>query len=74
MKFWKQFFTPVTSVNAAEAKELMADLGAENVTLLDVRQPQEYMVTHIPGATLAPMGDLYKTMAKLDPDKPVVVY
>ena len=74
MKFWKQFFTPVTSINAAEAKEMIAAEGLENITLLDVRQPQEYQVTHIPGATLAPMGELYKTMADLDPDKLIVVY
>ena len=71
---WKQFFTPVTSIDANQAKQLVADEGAENVTFLDVRQPQEYKTSHIPGSLLVPMGDLDKRLDELNPNKPVVVY
>ncbi len=71
---WKQFFRPATSINSNEAKDLIADEGASNVTLLDVRQPKEYEVSHIPGARLIPMGELDNQMDELDPEKPIVVY
>jgi rhodanese-related sulfurtransferase len=71
---WKQFFTPVTSIDAGEAKKLVADEGADNVTFLDVRQPKEYEAAHIPGSVLVPMGELDKRLNELDPHRPVVVY
>lgn len=71
---WKQFFTPVTSINGSEAKQLVADEGADNVTFLDVRQPREYEAAHIPGTKLIPMGQLDARLDELDPEKPVVVY
>lgn len=71
---WKQFFTPVTSINGVEAKKLVADEGADNVTFLDVRQPREYEASHIPGSKLIPMGQLDTSLNQLDPHKPVVVY
>jgi rhodanese-related sulfurtransferase/rubrerythrin len=71
---WKQFFTPVTSIDAIQAKKLVTDEGADNVTFLDVRQPNEYANFHIPGAYLVPLGELDKRLGELDPKKPVVVY
>ena len=71
---WKQFFTPVTSIDANQAKKLLLDKGADNVTLLDVRQPKEYETAHIPGSHLIPMGELDKRLEELDPNEPVVVY
>ena len=71
---WKQFFTPVTSIDANQAKKLVLDEGADNVTFLDVRQPKEYEAGHIPASHLIPMGELDKRLGELDPNKPVVVY
>ena len=71
---WKQFFTPVTSINGSEAKKMIAAEGAENVTFLDVRQPREYEIAHIPGSKLIPMGQLDKSLDQLNPENSVVVY
>lgn len=71
---WKQFFTPVTSIDANKAKKLIAEEGADNITFLDVRQPKEYMAAHIPGSLLVPMGELDKRLDEFDSSKPVVVY
>ena len=38
---WKQFFTPVKSMNSEEAKEFMSGKTQDEFTLLDVRQPDE---------------------------------
>lgn len=71
---WKQFFTPVSNINGEEAKQLVADKGADNVVYLDVRQPREYENTHIPGAKLIPIGELDKRLDELNPEAPIVVY
>jgi len=42
--------------------------------LLDVREPWEYQIAHIPGSTLMPMGDVpSRAHVELDPDAPIVV-
>jgi len=70
--FWKQFLTPVQSVDADEARQRLAD--DPELQVLDVRQPGEYRQEHIPGAKLAPIADLDKNLDQLERDKPVLVY
>ncbi len=70
---WKQFFTPVRSMRSDEAKQYL-DTSPEDVVLLDVRQPGEYQASHIPGATLIPLGDLLKSLDQLDKDIPILIY
>jgi len=71
---WKQFFTPVQSMNSEEAKEFMAAKTLDEFTLLDVRQPAEYETKHIPGSKLIPIGELDKRLDEIDPNKPVLTY
>ncbi len=70
---WKQFFTPVRSMNSDEAKKYLAT-SPEEVVLLDVRQPGEYQAGHIPGARLIPLGNLLKSIDQLDKDIPLLIY
>lgn len=54
--------------------ELEQKLGSgEPVTLLDVREPAEYVFGHIPGAVSIPLGELEGQMAELERNKPVYV-
>jgi rhodanese-related sulfurtransferase len=71
---WKQFFTPVESVDAGKAKELMSQPGSDDMTILDVRQPGEYDAGHISGATLIPLPQLTDRLDELDREKPLMVY
>ena len=71
---WKQFLTPVTSISATEAKNIMDDRSPEAYNLLDVRQPREYETNHIPGSKLIPIAELDKRLHELDPAKPTLVY
>lgn len=71
---WRQFFTPVKSFNADEAREYLAGRSADAVTILDVRQPQEYEAGHIPGAQLIPVAQLGDRLDEIDAEKPTVVY
>jgi rhodanese-related sulfurtransferase/rubrerythrin len=70
---WKQFLTPVESMDPAEARDTLARRGGA-FTLLDVRQPEEYANEHLPGATLIPLPELSNRLAELDPARPTIVY
>ncbi len=71
---WRQFLTPVSSLNFEQCKTFLDGMSAHDVTILDVRQPNEYQNGHIPGATLIPLPQLERRIAELDPQKPTVVY
>ncbi len=71
---WKQFFTPVSSINGEKARKLAAEAEADEVLYLDVRQPGEYEQGHLPGSKLVPIGELDKRLDELDPNRPTVVY
>ena len=71
---WKQFFTPVKSLNAQESRELMDGFDSSEFNLIDVRQPGEYQAGHLPGARLIPMAALDQRLGELDRDKPTLVY
>lgn len=42
--------------------------------LLDVRQPREYQMGHIPGARLMPLPDLVRAMEQLPVEKELILY
>lgn len=71
---WKQFLTPVKSMDADQAREHMANQSLQKLTILDVRQPNEYEKGHIPGAKLIPLPELSERLAEVDPTKDTVVY
>ena len=71
---WRQFMTPVQSMETEEAKAYMADHREGTFTLLDVRQPGEYEKDRIPGAKLIPLPELTNRLEELDQGKPVIVY
>ena len=71
---WKQFLTPVQSVNGQEARALSDQYGDTGILYLDVRQPKEYEQSHLPGAKLIPIGELDKRLDELNPDQPTVIY
>lgn len=71
---WKQFFTPVNSINWEQAHHLVEDISQDDVVFLDVRQPSEYKSGHMPGAKLLPLGDIDKKIYELDQKKHIVIY
>jgi rhodanese-related sulfurtransferase len=71
---WRQFLTPVQSMETEKAKAYMADHREGTFTLLDVRQPGEYEKDRIPGAKLIPLPELTNRIEELDQGKPVIVY
>ena len=71
---WRQFMTPVQSMETEEAKAYIADHREGTFTLLDVRQPGEYEKDRIQGAKLIPLPELTNRFEELDQGKPVIVY
>jgi adenylyltransferase/sulfurtransferase len=65
--------TLVTSADALTSRELKAELDrGEVLTIIDVREPQEYQINRIPGSVLIPLGDLPKRYVELDPNANLV--
>ncbi|MDR7544203.1 MAG: molybdopterin-synthase adenylyltransferase MoeB [Armatimonadota bacterium] len=60
----------VPEIDADEARRLVEG-GAQ---LIDVREPWEWAISHIPGAVLIPMGDIPARTSEIDPNRPVVVH
>lgn len=71
---WKQFFTPVQSMDVNQAKALINKASTQELNILDVRQPKEYEQGHIPGSKLVPLPELGNRLNELDPDKSTLVY
>ena len=71
---WMQFLTPAKSIDFKQTRAMIADAGADAITILDVRQPGEYKQAHIPGATLIPLPELGDRLGEIDSEKPVLVY
>lgn len=69
---WKQFFTPVESIDTNEAKDLLQQ--NQDVQIIDVRQPGEYKTSHIAGSKLIPLATLGDSLDQLDKEKPILVY
>ncbi len=70
---WRQFKPGTQSypleITTAQAVEKL-DQGA---FILDVRQPEEWVQFHIPGATLIPLGDLPTRLSEIPKDREIVV-
>jgi adenylyltransferase/sulfurtransferase len=55
-------------------RELAAALERGEVTLIDVREPHEYEITHIEGARLIPLGRLPERLGELDSSEEIVLH
>ncbi|WP_323101273.1 rhodanese-like domain-containing protein [Intrasporangium sp. YIM S08009] len=53
--------------------EELAAARADGASVVDVREPGEYVGGHVPGARLVPMGQLASRVGELDASRPVYV-
>ena len=70
----KHLFTPVTNMDNAQLQTFIDSNEEGSYILLDVRQPQEYENTRIPGSKLIPLPSLDGRLDELDPQKAVIAY
>jgi adenylyltransferase/sulfurtransferase len=59
-----------TDISAVELKQRL-DRG-DRLTILDVREPNEYQINRIAGSVLIPLGDVPKRYHELDPNEEVI--
>lgn len=63
---------PLQQISAKQLKEMM--YGGRKLTLLDVREPQEWEINQLPNAKLIPLGEVPERMNELDTADDIVVY
>jgi molybdopterin/thiamine biosynthesis adenylyltransferase/rhodanese-related sulfurtransferase len=61
-----------STITASELAEMQR--RGDDFFLIDVREPAEWEIVRIPGATLIPKGDLPGKLAELPQDRPIVAY
>lgn len=68
------YFKPIVSMTAEDARVYMKDKNPDDYNLIDVRQPIEYELGHLAGAQLIPVGELQDHLNEFDKAKPTIAY
>ncbi len=71
---WQAAGLPVTSGDIQDITPAELDAMLKNgnrPVVVDVREPWEYALGHVPGAVLIPLGQLSRRLGELDPNQPV---
>jgi ArsR family transcriptional regulator len=70
----RDYFEKRDDLEAVSRTELMARLKAGEVTVLDVRPPDEFELGHLPGALNVQLASLEKRLAEFDPKREIIAY
>ena len=70
----RAYFDRRDDLEEVDGAELVRRVRRGEVTVLDVRPPEEYRAGHIPGAVSVPVGELKARLAELRRDRDVVAY
>jgi rhodanese-related sulfurtransferase len=68
------YFKPVSTWSTERIRKFLNQESPGEYNLVDVRQPEEYEIGHLPGAQLIPVGELPTRLGELNPNKPTIVY
>jgi rhodanese-related sulfurtransferase/biotin operon repressor len=68
------YFTSLDDLEPIGPDELMSRLGADNVTLLDVRPEEEFRAGHLPGAVNIDLASLEERLSELPRDREIIAY
>jgi rhodanese-related sulfurtransferase len=70
----RAYLTQRGAMEAVPSNELLRRVRDGEVTVLDVRPPEEYRAGHIPGALSVPLSELKTRIGELPKDRDVVAY
>ena len=70
----RAYFDRRSAMEPVEDAELLRRVKSGEVTVLDVRPPEEYRAGHIPGALSMPIGELKARLKELPKGRQVVAY
>ena len=59
-------------ITATELKRRLEN--GEDIQIIDVREPNEYQVAHLPNSTLIPLGQIVNRMSEIDAGRETVVH
>lgn len=68
------YFADRDSLEPVTREDLLDQVAAGLVTVLDVRPADEFGQGHLPGAVNIPLAELLDRLAELDPDREVIAY
>ena len=68
------FLTSRAALETVDAQALLARALSGEVTVVDVRVPEEYAAGHLPGARSVPLAELRSRLGELPRDREVVAY
>jgi rhodanese-related sulfurtransferase/DNA-binding transcriptional ArsR family regulator len=70
----RRYFDDRDSLEPVSRDELLKQLHAGTVTILDVRPADEFALGHLPAALNIPLRELEARLAELDPSQEIVAY
>jgi rhodanese-related sulfurtransferase len=70
----RDFLEERGAMEAVHSAELLRRVREGEVSVLDVRPPEEYRAGHIPGALSVPLAQLKKRLSELPRDREIVAY
>ena len=70
----RSYFDDRDSLEPVSRDELLQQLDAGTVTILDVRPSDEFALGHLPAALNIPLRELESRLAELDPSQEIVAY
>ncbi len=70
----REYFESRSAMEAVESEELLRRVKNGEVTVVDVRPPEEYRAGHIPGALSMPLPELKSRLDELPKNREVVAY
>jgi ArsR family transcriptional regulator len=70
----RRYFDQRDSMEAVSRDELRKRIRAGDVTVIDVRPPDEFALGHVPGAINIPLRDLVGRLSELDKAHEIVAY
>ncbi len=63
----------MTEIKVAKNEEVETKIEDKESIILDVREPSEYALQHVPNSTLIPLGELDRRLDEIDKNKTVYV-
>ena len=70
----RAYLTERGAMETVPSSELLRRIKSGEVTVIDVRPPEEYRAGHLPGALSVPLPELKKRLAELPKDREIVAY
>lgn len=70
----RQYLEERGAMEAVAGDELLRRVKRGEVTVIDVRPPEEYRAGHLPGAISIPVGELKARLKELPKDRAIVAY